>query len=53
MGLDILCFRTTKQFEGVWDNVQCNATPAVCNRAQVWVELGKIIYYSSMACTDG
>ena len=46
MGLDILCFRTRNQFEGAWDNVQCKRYACKLQPAQVWVELGKIIYYS-------
>jgi hypothetical protein len=46
MGLDILCFRTARQFEGAWDNVQCKRYACKLQPAQVWVELGKIIYYS-------
>ena len=46
MGLDILCFRTTKQFEGAWDNVQCKRYACKLQPAQVWVELAKVIYYS-------
>jgi ABC-3C protein len=46
MGLDILCFETTKNFEGPWDNVQCKRYACELKPTQVWVELGKIIYYS-------
>jgi hypothetical protein len=46
MGLDILCFYTTKYFDGPWDNVQCKRYACELKPTQVWVELGKIIYYS-------
>ncbi len=46
MGLDILCFRTTKQFGGQWDNVQCKHYARRLQPADVWIELGKVIYYS-------
>jgi hypothetical protein len=48
MGLDILCFHTDKLFEGLWDNVQCKRYACQLQPAQVYVELGKIIYYSFM-----
>ena len=46
MGLDILCFHTTDLFKGPWDNVQCKRYACELKPTQVWVELGKIIYYS-------
>ena len=48
MGLDILCFHTDKYFAGPWDNVQCKRYACLLQPAQVYVELGKIIYYSFM-----
>jgi hypothetical protein len=48
MGLDILCFRTTSQFDGPWDCVQCKRYACELKPTQIWVELGKIIYYSFM-----
>ena len=48
MGLDILCFCTDKFFDGPWDNVQCKRYACQLQPAQVYVELGKIIYYSFM-----
>lgn len=46
MGLDILCFCTKDYFKGPWDNIQCKRYACELKPAQVWVELGKIIYYS-------
>ncbi len=46
MGLDILCFHTKNHFNGPWDNVQCKRYACELMPSQVWVELGKIIYYS-------
>lgn len=46
MGLDILCFHTDQFFDGPWDNVQCKRYTCQLQPAQVYVELGKIIYYS-------
>jgi hypothetical protein len=48
MGLDILCFHTDKPFAGSWDCVQCKRYACKLQPAQVYVELGKIIYYSFM-----
>jgi hypothetical protein len=46
MGLDVLCFHTTDQFNGPWDCVQCKRYAGELMPSQVWIELGKIIYYS-------
>ena len=46
MGLDILCFHTKDYFAGRWDYVQCKRYACELKPSQVWVELGKIIYYS-------
>ena len=46
MGLDILCFYTDKMFDGPWDNYQCKRYACELKPTQIWVELGKIIYYS-------
>lgn len=46
MGLDVLCFQTKDQFKGAWDNVQCKRYACQLQPSQVYVELGKIIYYS-------
>jgi hypothetical protein len=46
MGLDILCFHTTDYFNGPWDCIQCKRYACELMPSQVWIELGKIIYYS-------
>lgn len=46
MGLDILCFYSEDYFKGAWDNVQCKRYACELKPTQVWVEFGKIIYYS-------
>src|ERR1017187_5942220 len=63
MGLDILCFYTTKYFDGPWDNVQCKRHACEWKPTQVWVELGVVVpvsfferagqvYYNSVAVID-
>jgi len=46
MGLDVIGFHTTDQFDGPWDNIQCKRYACELMPHQVWIELGKIIYYS-------
>src|SRR5258708_18362646 len=46
MGLDILCFSSDELFDGPWDNIQCKRYACELKPSQIWVELGKIIYYS-------
>ena len=46
MGLDILCFTSDELFDGPWDNVQCKRYALQLKPSHIWVELGKIIYYS-------
>ena len=47
MGLDVLCFHTTDHFKGPWDNVRCKRY--ACDYSEsIYVEIGKIIYYSFM-----
>lgn len=49
MGLDVLCFHTSDKFNGPWDNVQCKRYACELMPSHVWIELGKIIYYSFLA----
>jgi len=46
MGRDIVAFTTDKKFAGPWDNYQCKRYALKLTPSEVWVELGKIIYYS-------
>lgn len=46
MGRDIIGFTTDKKFAGPWDNYQCKRYALKLAPNDVWVELGKIIYYT-------
>lgn len=46
MGRDIVGFVTDKFFDGPWDNYQCKRYGDKLTPSDVWVELGKIIYYT-------
>jgi hypothetical protein len=45
-GVDIAGFCTNKGFEDTWDNYQCKRYANPLRPSDIWVELGKIIYYS-------
>lgn len=45
-GVDIVGFVTEKGFEDTWDNYQCKRYANPLRPSDIWVELGKIIYYS-------
>lgn len=45
-GVDIAGFCTNRGFEGAWDNYQCKRYAHTLRPSDIWVELGKIIYYS-------
>lgn len=45
-GVDIAGFCTDKGFEDKWDNYQCKHYAHPLRPSDIWVELGKIIYYS-------
>ena len=45
-GVDVAGFCTDKGFEGTWDNFQCKRYAHPLRPSDIWVELGKIIYYS-------
>lgn len=47
-GVDVAGFCTDKGFEGEWDNYQCKRYAHALRPSDIWVELGKIIYYSSI-----
>ena len=48
LGVDIAGFRTNKGFKGAWDNYQCKRYDHPAHPSDVWVEIGKIVYYSFM-----
>lgn len=45
-GVDVAGFYTDKGFEDTWDNYQCKRYAHPLRPSDIWVELGKIIYYS-------
>ncbi len=46
MGIDVACFHTDQGFAGGWDNYQCKRYDHALRPGDIWVEIGKIIYYS-------
>lgn len=46
MGRDIVAFVSDKKFDGPWDNYQCKRYALQLAPADIWVEIGKIIYYT-------
>lgn len=46
LGVDIAGFCSDKGFEGEWDNYQCKRYGHPLRPSEVWVEIGKIVYYS-------
>jgi hypothetical protein len=46
LGVDIAGFCSDQGFEGGWDNYQCKRYDHPLRPGDIWVELGKIIYYS-------
>lgn len=49
MGRDVVGFSSDQYFKGPWDNYQCKRYGAALNPSDIWVELGKIIYYAFRA----
>ncbi len=47
-GVDVAGFCTDKGFEDKWDNYQCKRYAHPLRPSDIWIELGKIIYYSSI-----
>lgn len=45
-GLDVVGFITDSTFAGGWDNYQCKYYDHPLYPSDIWVEIGKIIYYS-------
>ncbi len=46
MGVDVAGFVTDQGFSGGWDNYQCKRYDHPLRPSDIWVELGKIIFYS-------
>lgn len=46
LGVDIAGFCDDVGFEGVWDNYQCKRYAQPLRPSDIWIEIGKIIYYS-------
>ncbi|MCF8168308.1 MAG: hypothetical protein K9K38_15270 [Rhodoferax sp.] len=46
MGIDVAGFVDAKRLEGIWDNYQCKHYDHAIRPGDVWVELGKVIWYS-------
>lgn len=46
LGVDIAGFCSDQGFLGDWDNFQCKRYDHPLRPANIWVEIGKIIYYS-------
>lgn len=45
-GLDVVGFITDDTFAGGWDNYQCKHYDHPLRPSDIWVEIGKIVYYS-------
>src|SRR5204863_2847658 len=45
-GIDVIGFVSNKGFDGEWDNYQCKRYDHRLHPSDIWVELGKIVYYS-------
>lgn len=46
LGVDIAGFTSEQGFQGVWDNYQCKRYGHPLRPSDIWVEIGKIVYYS-------
>ena len=46
MGRDIIGFSSDQKFAGPWDNYQCKRYAGKLMPAQMWVEIGKMVYYT-------
>lgn len=45
-GVDVVGFVSNARWNGEWDNYQCKQYKAPLSPSDVWVEIGKTIYYS-------
>lgn len=46
MGLDVVGFISNNTFKGGWDNYQCKHYNQPLTPSDIWIEIGKIIYYA-------
>lgn len=46
MGVDVVGFVDDKRLEGVWDNYQCKHYDQALTPGNIWVEIGKVVWYS-------
>lgn len=46
LGIDIAAFSSDQGFCGIWDNYQCKRYDHPLRPSDIWIEIGKIIYYS-------
>ncbi|GIK88055.1 MAG: hypothetical protein BroJett026_35360 [Betaproteobacteria bacterium] len=46
LGIDVAGFLDDKRLEGAWDNYQCKHYDHAITPSEVWVEFGKVIWYS-------
>lgn len=46
MGMDVAGFTDKKRLRGIWDNYQCKHYAHAIRPGDVWVEFGKVIWYS-------
>lgn len=45
-GLDVVGFISDERFSGGWENYQCKHYDHPLSPSDIWIEIGKIIYYS-------
>ncbi|WP_305988432.1 ABC-three component system protein [Roseibium sp. MMSF_3544] len=46
LGVDIAGFTSADGFQDIWDNYQCKRYDHPLRPSDIWVEIGKIVYYS-------
>lgn len=46
MGVDVAAFLSDSGFTGPWENYQCKRYDHPLHPGDIWVELGKVVYYS-------
>lgn len=48
LGVDVAGFASDEGFQGEWDNYQCKRYGHALSPGDIWVEIGKIIYYAHL-----